>query len=102
MYFSLQAVSLKKAERKTLSNCLRLKSVNEFLSQMSVNNFPCGSPWHVLGLQKKQTDAVFNNNADSKSASQRTKCLPTIAQFAQLFKHRLRIELLGQVEKAFS
>ena len=63
------------------------------------------SPVAVRGMSwvcKKQTDAVFNNDADSKSASQRTSCLPTVAQFAQLFKHGLRIGLLGQVGKAFS
>ena len=54
MYFSLQAVSLKKTERKTLSDCLRLKCVDEFLPQVPVNNFPCGSSWHALGLQKNK------------------------------------------------
>jgi hypothetical protein len=43
-----------KAERKTLSDCLRLESVNEFLSQMPVNNFPRGCAWQVLALQKNK------------------------------------------------
>ena len=38
----------------------------------------------------------------SSSAFQRIKRLPTVTQFAQLFKHRLRIGLCGQVGKAFS
>jgi hypothetical protein len=42
------------AERKTLSDCLRLESVDEFLPQMPVHNFPRGSTWHVMGLQKNK------------------------------------------------
>ena len=47
------------AERKTLSDCLRLESVNEFLPQMPVHNFPRGSTWHVMGLQKHKLSRAF-------------------------------------------
>jgi hypothetical protein len=43
-----------KAEKKTLSDCLRLKSVNEFLPQMPVDYFSCGGAWQVLALQKNK------------------------------------------------